>query len=315
VGLISDIYPPEVLGELEESLDHGALTVVATPGSGATELVTTLASDTVLLRPREAGTPLGFRSQFANALVGWAAAQLSRGDSGSSLPLTVAALAVEFGARARDVVALANGDWERDVPIAHLADGLPERVTVVVDEAHLVESVAGPEALWALRNHRRVVLVTRPWFIDRLRDRKAAFFGHGRMVNLSTAKLRPPLANPKDAAFVVDRALANAELVAEVLRRGKGDVRRGWAEAVEVRRSVIETFLTAGFAIHQFAPSLLRAIAADEPPYAAIPGGSTARIANALRALRDNDFIYPPRPRRWRLADPAMGAALRSSAE
>ncbi len=311
MGLIEHIYPDEVRRDVEEFLGEGALIVAANPGAGAAELMAAVVSDVVVLRPREAATPLGFRMQFARALVAWAAAQLPSGDpSASPQPPVAAILGLEFGPRARDVVAFAEGDSERDVPLAHLARGLPDRIVVVVDEAHLIDAVAGPEALWALRDHRHVVLLTRPWFIERLRHPGAAFFGHGRTLDLSSVQLRPPLEDPKDVAFVVERTLGNAELVAEVLSRGKGDVRRGWAEAVEVRRTVTGTFLNAGFAIHQFGPPLLHAIAADEAPYAAIPDGSSARIANALRALRDNDLIYPPRPRRWRLADPAMAAAL-----
>jgi hypothetical protein len=150
--------------------------------------------------------------------------------------------------------------------------------------------------------------------VERLRHPDAAFFGHGRTLDLSSVTPRPPLEDPRDVAFVVERTLGNAELVAEVIQRGEGDVRRGWVEAVEARRTVTDTFLNAAFAIHQFGPRLLNAIATEEAPYAAIPDGSTARIANALRALRDHDFIYPPRPRRWRLADPAMAAALRGTA-
>lgn len=299
--------------EIGEFLEEGALIVAAHPGAGAVELATAISPDTVVLRPREAGTPLRFRMHFARALVARAAARLPRDAAGTSRqPPVVAMLAMEFGRRAGDIAALAGGDIERDLRFTELVRGLGESTVLVVDDAHLVESVAGPETLWALRDHRRVVLATRPWFVERLRHGAAAFFGHGRTLDLSSVKLSPPLEDPRDVAFVVERALS-AELVAEVLARGEGDVRRGWAEAVEARRTVTATFLSTGFAIHPFGPTLLRAVAADEAPYAAVPDGSSARIANALRALRDTDFIYPPRPRRWRLADAAMAAALRGS--
>ena len=312
---IEEVFAPDVRRDVAESIEDGPLILAARPGAGAAELVIALASDTVLLRAREAGTPLGFRMLFARALVGWAASQISRARAVTSLqPPLMAVLAQEFGRLARDIVAFANGDVEHDVAFAELARRLPERLVVVLDEAHLLDAVAGRDVLWGLRDHRHVVLVTRPWFIDGLRHPDAAFFGHGRTLDLFSVEPRPPLENPGDVAFVVERALGSAELVAEIVKRGDGDVRRGWSDAVDARRTVTASFLNAGFAIHQFGPALLNAIAADEAPYAAIPDGSTARIANALRALRDHDFIYPPRPRRWRLADPAMAAALRGAA-
>ncbi len=312
---IEQVFPPDVRRDVADSIEEGPLILAARPGAGAAKLATALASDTVVLRPREAGTPLGFRMLFARALVEWAATQTSRAQAGTSRqPPVMAVLAQEFGRLARDVAAFANGDVEHDIAFAELARRLPERIVVVVDEAHLLDAVAGREVLWGLRDHRHVVLVTRPWFVDGLRHPDAAFFGHGRTLDLFSVEPRPPLENPGDVAFVAERAMGSAELVAEILNRGDGDVRRGWSDAVEARRTVTASFLSAGFAIHQFGPGLLNAIAADDAPYAAIPDGSTARIANALRALRDHDFIYPPRPRRWRLADPAMAAALRGSA-
>lgn len=314
-ALIAQIYPPETKREIEEFLGEGALILAANPGAGATQLITAIASDTVVLDVREAGTPLGFRMQFARALVERAAAQLPRSDANTSLqPPVLAVLALDFGRRARDLVALAGGEGERDLTLAQIAQGLPDETVMVVDHAHLVDSVVGSEALWGMRDRRRLVLVTRPWFVERLRHSGAAFFGHGRTLKLSSAKLRVPLDDLSDVPFILERTLGNAELIAEIVRRGHGDGRRGWDEAVEARRALAPTFLSAAFAIHQFGPRLLRAIAADEPPYGAVPDGPTARVANALRALRDSDFVYPPRPRRWRLADPAMAAALRGSA-
>ncbi len=314
--LIDQVYPYGVRRELASSVSEGSVVVAANPGAGMAELVKRTVPDTVVLRPREAGTPLGFRIQFARALVEGAAAQGAREqpDQPARAP-AVALLAPDFGRRARDVVALAQGEIAHDVAFEQLVGGLRPHTVVVIDAAHLVHAVAGPEVLWSLRDHRRVVLVTPPWFVDQLRQRDAAFFGHGRTLRLTSEKFDPPLKDPNDKAFLLERALGNAELIAEILTRDETDVREAWRQAVAARRAVASSFLTAAFAIHQFGPRLLQAIAAGEPPYAAIPDGSTARIANALRALRDSEFVYPPRPRRWRLVDPAMATALQGPFE
>ena len=230
---IEQVFPSGVRREVAESIEEGPLILAARPGAGAAELVTALASDAVLLRARDAGTPLGFRMLFARALVGWAAGQVSRARAETSLqPPVMAVLAQEFGRLARDIVAFANGDVQRDVAFAELARRLPERVVVVLDEAHLVDAVAGREVLWGLRDHRHVVLVTRPWFVDRLRQPDAAFFGHGRTLDLFSVEPRPPLESPGDVAFVIERAMGSAELVAETpearrRRRAPRLVRRG----------------------------------------------------------------------------------------
>jgi hypothetical protein len=309
--LIEQVYPDAVRHQLEEFLDDGALTISANPGAGVTELIRAIAPDTVVLQPREAGTAAGLRTLFARELVARAAARLQQRDIDPLIqPEVVGVLALDFGRRAPDVVALAQGEVDRDLSFAELAERTPRGTVIAVDNAHLVDSVAGAEALWGLRDHRRVVLATRPWFVDRLRRSDAPFFGHGRTMRLSGIKLRPPIADPLDAAFVSERAAGNAELAVEILQRGEGDVRHGWGQAVEARRSVRNSLLAAAFAVHHFGPALLRAIAVDKPPYGAIPEAPSARVATALRALRDNDFVYPPRARRWRLADPALAAAL-----
>lgn len=236
--MISQVYPHEIRREVEEFLSEGPLIVAANPGAGIAELVTEIASDTVVLRVREAATPLGFRMQLARLLVARAETMPWGNDAAaSSRPPARTILALQFGRRARDIVAFAQGDVERDIAFADLVSGLTERTAVVIDEAHLVDTIAGSEVLWGLRDHRQLVLATRPWFVERLRHPGAAFFGHGRTVDLSSATLQPLLEDPRDVRFVVERTLGNADLAAEILSR-EGDVRRGWSEAVEARRSV-----------------------------------------------------------------------------
>jgi hypothetical protein len=311
---IERAYPRAVRAELAELASEGPLVVSALPGSGAAELVAAVTDEVVVLRPRDAPTPLAFRVQFAQALVRRAVQRRPPTDTATSFAIpVVATLATNFGRRAADVAALAEGQVERDVTVAELASGLDPLTLVVVDQAHLIDAGAGREVLWALRDHRRVALVTRPWFVERLRRADAAFFGHGRTFDLSAVELRAPVGDADDAAFLIGRAVSNAELLEEVLERGKGNVRRGWDEAVSTRRSLTGTLLSAAYAVHPFGPTLLRAIARGDAPYSTIPDAPSARIATALRALRDNDMIYPPRPRHWRLADPAMAEALRKT--
>jgi hypothetical protein len=72
--------------------------------------------------------------------------------------------------------------------------------------------------------------------------------------------------------------------------------------------------LEAARAAHPLGPRLLVAVARGEPPYPAVPDAKPARVAHALRRLRDHDLAYQPEPRTWRLADPALATALRQSA-
>jgi hypothetical protein len=120
--------------------------------------------------------------------------------------------------------------------------------------------------------------------------------------------------SPHDLRWLTDQAGGNPDVTLEALRNDAKDVRRGWRACVDARRVVLDVVLDAARAAHQLGPRLLVVVARGEAPYPAVPDAKPARVARALRRLRDHDFVYQPEARTWRLADPALAAALRERA-
>jgi hypothetical protein len=202
---------------------------------------------------------------------------------------------------------------------------VPEWALLVVHDAHLLGERWAGRALWSLRARAAeaappgMLLLTRPWRTG-MTDPEAAFFGFARRLELpvpTEADWARALSqagravHPHDLRWLTEQTVGDPDVTLEALRNDAKNVRRGWRTCVDARRVVLDVVLDAARAAHPLGPRLLFAVARGQPPYAAVPDAKPARVAHALRRLRDHDLVYQPEARTWRLADPALAAALR----
>ena len=283
----------------------------------------------IAIDPRGAGTSGGLRVDLARALL---AILLGRDDIEAKRVLLDApgrlALGRAFGPRAEEALSLAAGSLESSLSLDDLLSAVPESALLVVHDAHLLGEPWAGRALWSLRAQAAeaappwVLLLTRPWQTG-LTDPEAAFFGFARRLELpvpTEADWARALSeagramHPDDLRWLTDQTVGHPDVILEALRNDARNVRRGWRACVDARRVVLDVILDAARAAHPLGPRLLVAVASGQPPYPAVPDAKSARIAHALRRLRDHDFVYQPEERTWRLADPALAAALRERA-
>jgi hypothetical protein len=320
------------LEELRSAVAEGPV-VLETHSRGLAEAaVSRLAPKRPLIAidPRGAGTTGGLRVDVARALL---AILLERDDIEAKRVLldTRDRLAIgrAFGPRAEEALSLAAGSLESSVSLDDLLSAVPESALLVVHDAHLLGEPWARRALWSLRARAAeaappwMLLLTRPWQTG-LTDREAAFFGFARRLELPVPKEADwaralseagSAVHPDDLRWLTDQTVGNPDVTVEALRNDARNVRRGWRACVGARRGVLDLVLNAARAAHPFGPRLLVAVARGEPPYPAVPDAKPARVAHALRRLRDHGFVYQPAPRTWRLADAALAAALREPAK
>jgi len=283
----------------------------------------------IAIDPRGAGTGGSLRVDLARALL----ALLLERDQISTERLLLEtpdrlALGRAFGPRAEEALSLAAGSLQSSLSLDDLLSTVPEAALLVVHDAHLLAERWAGRALWSLRARAAeaappwILLLTRPWQTG-LTDREAAFFGFARRLELPAPteaawaraldKADRPI-QPTDLRWLTDQSSGNPDVTLEALRADAKNVRRGWRACVDARLVVLDVVLNAARAAHPLGPRLLVAVASGEPPYPAIPDAKPARVAHALRRLRDHDLVYQPEPRTWHLADPALAAALRQRA-
>jgi hypothetical protein len=276
--------------------------------------------------PRGAGTIGGLRVDLARALL---ALLLERDETGDERVLLDTpgrlVLGRAFGPRAEQALNLAAGSLESSLLFDDLLSAVPESAVLVVHDAHLLAERWASRTLWSLRARAAeagppwMLLLTRPWQTG-LTDPEAAFFGFARRIELPAPTEaawaraldeagRP--VHPHDLRWLTDQTRGNPDVTLEALRNDAKNVRRGWRACVDTRRVVLDSVLDAARAAHPLGPRLLVAVARGEPPYPAVPDAKPARVAHALGRLRDHDLAYQPEARTWRLADPALAAALR----
>lgn len=319
------------LEELRTAVAEGPV-VLETRSRGLAEAaVRDLAPERSLIAidPRGAGTSGGLRIDLARALL---ALLLERDEVNRQRVLLDArgrsALGRAFGPRAEEALSLAAGSLESSLSLDDLLSAVPESALAIVRDAHLLDERWAGRALWSLRARAAeaappgMVLLTRPWQTA-LTDSEAAFFGFGRRLELpapteadwarALSEAGHPV-HPHDLRWLTDQTVGNPHVTLEALRNDARNVRRGWRACVDARRVVLDVALDAARAAHPLGPRLLVAVARGEPPYPAVPDAKPARVAHALRRLRDHDLVYQPEPRAWRLADPALAAALRQRA-
>jgi hypothetical protein len=320
--------PRQALEELRTALAEVPV-VLATRSRGLAEAaVRDLASERprISFDARGAGTIGGLRIDLARALL---ALLLERDQTNDERVLLDTpgrlALGRAFGPRADEALNLAAGSLQPSLSLDDLLSAVPESAMLVVHDAHLLGERWAGRALWSLRARAAdaappwMLLLTRPWQTG-LTDREAAFFGFARRLELpppTEAEWARALSeagrrvHPHDLRWLIDQTVGHPDVTLEALRSDARDVRRGWRACVAARRVVLEVVLDAARAAHPLGPRLLAAVARGEPPYRAVPDAKPARVAHALRRLRDHDLIYQPQARTWRLADPALAAALR----
>jgi hypothetical protein len=323
--------PPKALEELRAAVAEGPVVLTTRSRGLAEAAVHELAPEHPLIAidPRGAGTIGGLRIDLARALL---AVLLERDEIDDERVLLDTpgrlALGRAFGPRASEALSLAAGSLQSTLSLDDLLSAVPESALVVVHDAHLLSDPWAGRALWSLRARAadpappRILLLARPWQTG-LTDREAAFFGFARRLELPAPTEaawaraldeadRP--VQPHDLRWLIDQTGGNPDVTLEALRNDAKNVRRGWRACVDARRVVLDAVLDAARAAHPLGPRLLVAVASGEPPYPAVPDAKSARIAHALRRLRDHDLVYQPEERTWRLADPALAAALRERA-
>jgi hypothetical protein len=322
---------PQALVELRTAVVEGPV-VLETRSRGLAEAaVRDLAPGRppIAIDPRGAGTSGGLRIDLARALL---AVLLGRNDiSGGSVVLDTPdrlALGHAFGPRAEEVLTMAGGSLESSVTLDDLLSAVPESAALVVQDAHLLTEPWAGRAMWSLRARAAdgappwILLLTRPWHTG-LTDREAAFFGFARRLEMPAPTeadwaraldgVERPV-HPHDLRWLTEQTAGSPDVTLEALRNDAKNVRRGWSACVDARRVILDVVLDAARAAHPLGPRLLVAVARGEAPYPAVPDAKSARVAHALRRLRDYDLAYQPEARTWRLADPALAAALRERA-
>lgn len=232
------------------------------------------------------------------------------------------AVADAYGSNANRVVSIIenHGPLGRQVnlSIKDALAGLPDQVPLVVFEAHLLET----DARWDLREAGRpLLLITRPDHLSVLTDRDAPFYGQANTVRLQAPAAREwaralqkagqPM-HPSDLDWLLDRTRGRVSTTIRALELmvPNRSPRSAWRLAVRDSRARAHDTLLLAREVHDYASTLLLAIAQNQKPYSAVLGAKPARVALALRKLQAIDIIEQPEPRSWQIADPLLQHAL-----
>jgi hypothetical protein len=299
------------------ALESGPLVLTGLPGSGRAPLVKELAGHgpVVEVRPRQAGTLAGLKIDLLNELLEVSAAFAEATTQQDFRRL----VAIVFGPRAAEVLATADRGEASDLSIAEILAGLPAGATVIVHDAHLLSALSD-RALWAFRARAqgasppRIALLTREWLRSGLVGPDAAFFGFGRTLDLPVPGLRDWAGsnasgvNEQELGWLLAQTRGLPRVTLAVLERlpTAVDVPAGWRAHVHEADRVAHEIRRLVHGLHPYAPQLLTAIAAEDRVYRSVPEARSDTVAAALRAMRDHDLIYQPRPRKWLVADPSL---------
>jgi len=321
-----ELVDPAVREWIHASLDQRPVLLIAPVGAGAEDLARAeleRAEQPVWLEP----TVGADSQQLIAATVTQIIARLGFAGSGAmdgASPRARTRLVERYGASAADALAIAQGNPTRGWTLAD-AIGRPEDdpeavPTIAVASAHRL-----PEPmLWELRdlaNRGRVttILTSHREHLERLTGMRAPLYGDATTIELFPPDARAwadhlpgtPLA---ELDWLLTRTRARAATTLEVLAytSGESSLADAWQRAVSARAPEAEIVLNLASGLHPYAPALLGAIARGRPPYAAIPGAASQRIARALAKLRDMDLVEQPQPRTWQIADPLLEHALKA---
>jgi hypothetical protein len=326
----SDFRPAHMRADLRARLDRGPIVLEAEPGAREHELVVDAwDGDVLALDVRHAGTAAGLLVDVARIVVTHLASNSDiRGDhivvaDRDRIPLSRA-----FGGRTEAALSSAAGSPDGEISIDDVLGALDGDVVLAVRHAHLLTEEWAGRTLWTLRGRAqeagpRIALLTRPWYRDVLLAPDAAFYGFAESVFVPASvaerewhELAVHRGWPaEDARWLQARTGGQIAALAEVLEVVKShrvSVRDALELLVVARAGGLDVMFSAARAVHSLGPRLLVALALGRSPYPSVPGAKTARVATALKALRDAEMVFQPGPRRWRVADPFVAEALRS---
>ena len=197
---------------------------------------------------------------------------------------------------------------------------------LAVRDAHRLPNAT----LWELRDlasaGMHLLLLTTPEHREQMHAHEGPFYGMSSYLEMPTiplpnwtARLSPDV-HPGLLGELLRQTRFRTAITLEILERHERherhelhpapDLGNAWSYAVNSREDEARAVLALSRGIHELAPRLLVALARDEAPYAHTSERSD-RIALALRRLRENDLVERPEPRRWQIADPLLGAAIR----
>jgi hypothetical protein len=305
--------------------------LVAPVGAGADDLARAEAERSktaVLLNPTVGTTPADATASTVAQLVG-RIEPAANGAFDADSPHARRArleLARRYGSDATRALEIARGaspvGWTLATALGAKSvsePGAPVLVSVI--NAHRL-----PEPLlWELRDlantgHAVVLATTHREHVVRLSGPAAPLYGNASVVEVPRLEIRDwaralaePV-HPSDLEWLLARTRARAASTLEVLafREPERSIRSAWPRAVNARRAEAESVLNLAGAMHAYAPRLLISIANGAPPYGAIAGAPSQRVARALAKLRDMDLIEQEVPRTWQIADPVLRGALLS---
>jgi hypothetical protein len=311
--------------DVADALESGPLVLSGLPGSGRAPLVEELAGrgPVVHVQPRQAGTLAGLKIDMLNELleVSAAFAEATTQQDFQRLVATV------FGPHAAEVLATVDRGEASKLSIAEILTGLPAGATLIVHDAHLLSALSD-RALWAIRARAqgasppRIALLTREWHSSGLVGPDAAFFGFGRTLHLPLPGVRDWARstasgiNEQELGWLLEQTRRLPRVTLAVLERfaSAADVPTAWRAHVHEAGRVAYEIRRLAHGLHPYAPRLLTAIAAEDRVYRSVPEARSDAVAAALRAMRDHDLIYQPRPRKWLVADPALVPHLAAGA-
>lgn len=323
--LLSRELNADTLVELQQALRRGTTILLSHVGDGDRALIAdykpeVLQIDAVLSPGRNQMRAQLLRDAVARLVGGPPKVVLAdMGPRGNAARLAVADA---YGSNANRVVSVienhASPGGQVNLSITDVLAGVPDQVPLVVFEAHLLET----DARWDLRETGRpLLLITRPDHLSVLTNHDAPFYGQANTVRLEAPAAREwsralqkagqPM-HPSDLDWLLDRTRGrvNTTISALQLMVPNRSPRSAWRLAVRESRARAHDTLLLAREVHEYAPTLLLAIAQNQKPYSAVPDAKPARVALALRKLQGIDIIEQPEPRSWQIADPLLQHAL-----
>jgi hypothetical protein len=217
-------------------------------------------------------------------------------------------------------VNVAMGANEPEMTLERSLGAIPDDTVLVVEHAHRVWD---KRLLWTLRGHaeegRALTLTTRPWAERALVDRRAAFFGFAQTVELDATVNINDLARghdamqPREIEWALERTQRLRGPMRELMAAAEftGSLDTAWDLLVDTRSWQLDQLMTSAQALTRWGARLLEAVARGNAPYAAAADAQPARIAHALKTLREADLIYQPTRRQWKCTDPFLAAAIK----
>ncbi len=317
--------------------DHGLLTLIGHPGSGAEEAVKRIAAseragavgfwlDARLYGDRDAFVH-ALTQQLLEQLLG--AQTLVRWRSGASPPRDV--LGSLGSGRAAEIARLLDPSEPSSLPqLFALADGL----TLGITWAHLLTERRMGRLSWELRasvaateSKTALILATFPATRDFLLGSDRPLFGVGEQVEVTDpttprwrelVRIHDLPVTDQDLQWLLLRTYGQARTTAQILestrtldRKSPWAAREIWERLAEQAAGRTSAQLTLARAITPHGPVLLAAIAAGHGPYSALAAhASPKQISRSLAQLAYHGVIYSPRPRLWLLAEPLLADAV-----